>query len=68
MRQASRQREKSLLLCNDGAGFPKGRGLIVAAFMQMAWERLALICAILLPPGCLLVPVSLILKNCVNTY
>jgi cytochrome c oxidase subunit IV len=36
--------------------------------MQMAWERLALICAILLPPGCLLVPVSLILKNCVNTY
>ena len=25
-------------------------GLIVAVFMHMAWERLALICAILLPP------------------
>ena len=25
-------------------------GLIVAVFMHMAWERLALVCAILLPP------------------
>jgi cytochrome c oxidase subunit IV len=34
-------------------------GLIVAVFMHMAWERLALICAILIPPGCLLVLVAL---------
>ena len=30
-------------------------GLIVAIFMHMAWERLALVIAILLPPGALLV-------------
>ncbi len=29
--------------------------LIVAVFMHMAWERLAIIAAILLPPGVLLV-------------
>jgi len=34
-------------------------GLIVAVFMHMAWERLAIIYAILLPPGCLLVLVAL---------
>ncbi|WP_019141856.1 cytochrome C oxidase subunit IV family protein [Noviherbaspirillum massiliense] len=34
-------------------------GLIVAVFMHMAWERLALIYAILLPPLCLLVLVIL---------
>jgi len=34
-------------------------GLIVAVFMHMAWERLALACAILLPPLCLLVLVAL---------
>ncbi|HXD06487.1 MAG TPA: cytochrome C oxidase subunit IV family protein [Burkholderiaceae bacterium] len=34
-------------------------GLIVAVFMHMAYERLALICAILLPPLCLLVLVAL---------
>lgn len=34
-------------------------GLIVAVFMHMAWERLALICAILLPPLALLVLVGL---------
>ena len=34
-------------------------GLIVAVFMHMAWERLALICAILLPPAALLVLVGL---------
>ena len=34
-------------------------GLIVAVFMHMAWERLALIYAILLPPLCLLVLVGL---------
>lgn len=30
-------------------------GLIVAFFMHMAWERLALVYAILIPPLCLLV-------------
>lgn len=34
-------------------------GLIVAVFMHMAWERLALIYAILLPPGALLVLIGL---------
>ena len=33
-------------------------GLIVAIFMHMAWERLALKLAILLPPLCLLVLVG----------
>lgn len=34
-------------------------GLIVAVFMHMAWERLALVYAILVPPLCLLVLVGL---------
>lgn len=34
-------------------------GLIIAVFMHMAWERMALICAILIPPLCLLVLVGL---------
>jgi cytochrome c oxidase subunit IV len=34
-------------------------GLIVAVFMHLAWERLALICAIVLPPLALLVLVGL---------
>lgn len=34
-------------------------GLIVAVFMHMRWERLALMCAILVPPLCLLVLVTL---------
>jgi cytochrome c oxidase subunit 4 len=34
-------------------------GLIVAIFMHMAWERLAIVYAILLPPLCLLVLVGL---------
>jgi cytochrome c oxidase subunit 4 len=34
-------------------------GLIVAVFMHMAWERLSLVYAILLPPLCLLVLVVL---------
>ena len=36
-------------------------GLIVAIFMHLCWERLALICAILGPPVCLLVVVALML-------
>lgn len=34
-------------------------GLIVAIFMHMAWERLALSYAILVPPLCLLVLIAL---------
>ncbi len=34
-------------------------GLIVSIFMHMAWERMALVCAILIPPGCLLVLIGL---------
>lgn len=34
-------------------------GLIVAVFMHMMWERLALIYAILVPPLCLLVLIGL---------
>lgn len=34
-------------------------GLIVAVFMHMRWERLALIYAILIPPLCILVLVGL---------
>lgn len=34
-------------------------GLIVGVFMHMRWERLALMCAILVPPLCLLVLVTL---------
>ena len=34
-------------------------GLIVAIFMHMMWERLALVYAILLPPLCLLVLIGL---------
>jgi caa(3)-type oxidase subunit IV len=34
-------------------------GLIVAVFMHLQWERLALRCVILLPPLCLLVLVGL---------
>lgn len=43
-------------------------GLIVAVFMHMAWERLALIYAILLPPGALLVLVGLMVAEADNTH
>ena len=43
-------------------------GLIVAVFMHMAWERLALICAILLPPLCLLVLVGLMAAEADYTH
>ena len=38
-------------------------GLIVAVFMHMAWERLALIYAILLPPPLVLVFVALMVSE-----
>lgn len=43
-------------------------GLIVAVFMHMAWERLALICAILLPPLALLVLVGLMASEAHFAY
>ncbi len=43
-------------------------GLIVAVFMHLAWERLALICAILLPPLCLLVLVGLMASEAGHTH
>ncbi|GAB7545289.1 cytochrome C oxidase subunit IV family protein [Cupriavidus sp. 8B] len=43
-------------------------GLIVAVFMHMAWERLALICAILIPPLCLLVLVGLMAAEADYTF
>ncbi len=43
-------------------------GLIVAVFMHMAWERLALIYAILLPPGALLVLIGLMTAEADYTF
>ncbi|MEX8518923.1 MAG: cytochrome C oxidase subunit IV family protein [Leptothrix sp. (in: b-proteobacteria)] len=43
-------------------------GLIVAFFMHMAWERLALICAILLPPLTLLVLIGLMAAEAGHTF
>ncbi|UZG43305.1 cytochrome C oxidase subunit IV family protein [Caldimonas thermodepolymerans] len=43
-------------------------GLIVAVFMHLAWERLALVCAILLPPLCLLVLVALMALEGEHTF
>ena len=43
-------------------------GLIVAVFMHMAWERLALVCAILLPPLALLVLVGLMASEAGHTH
>ena len=43
-------------------------GLIVAVFMHMAWERLALVCAILLPPLALLVLVGLMFSEAGHTF
>ncbi|MGV3653539.1 MAG: cytochrome C oxidase subunit IV family protein [Noviherbaspirillum sp.] len=42
-------------------------GLIVAVFMHMAWERLALAYAILVPPLCLLVLVALMASEAGHT-
>ena len=42
-------------------------GFIVAIFMHMAWERLALVTAILLPPLALLVLVGLMVSEAGHT-
>jgi caa(3)-type oxidase subunit IV len=43
-------------------------GLIVAVFMHMAWERLSLVYAILVPPLCLLVLVGLMATEAWYTW
>ena len=43
-------------------------GLIVAVFMHMAWERLALAYAILLPPGVVLVFVTIMVLESQYTH
>jgi cytochrome c oxidase subunit 4 len=43
-------------------------GLIVAVFMHMAWERLALKLAILVPPLCLLVLIGLMAIEGEHTF
>lgn len=43
-------------------------GFIVAIFMHMAWERLALIFAITLPPLCLLVFIGLMASEADYTF
>lgn len=43
-------------------------GLIIAVFMHMAWERMALICAILLPPLVLLVLIGLMSSEAGHTW
>jgi cytochrome c oxidase subunit 4 len=42
-------------------------GLIIAIFMHMAWERLTLICAILLPPALVLVFVGIMIFEANDT-
>ena len=43
-------------------------GFIIAIFMHMAWERLALIFSILLPPLCLLVFIGLMATEADYTF
>lgn len=43
-------------------------GLIIAIFMHMMWERLAMIYAILLPPLCLLVLIALMAIEADTTF
>ncbi len=43
-------------------------GLIVSIFMHMAWERLSLVYAILVPPLCLLVLVGLMATEADYTF
>jgi cytochrome c oxidase subunit IV len=43
-------------------------GLIVAVFMHMMWERMALICAILVPPGVIIILIALMALEADYTY
>ena len=43
-------------------------GLIIAVFMHMAFERLALVCAILVPPGAIIVLIALMALEADYTF
>jgi cytochrome c oxidase subunit IV len=43
-------------------------GLIVAVFMHMMWERMAIICAILVPPGAILILIALMALEADYTF
>lgn len=43
-------------------------GLIVAVFMHMVWERMAIMCAILIPPGVLLFLMGLMAMEANYTF
>lgn len=43
-------------------------GLIVAVFMHMVWERMAIVCAILVPPGVLIVLMLLMALEANHTF
>ena len=43
-------------------------GLIVAVFMHMMWERMAIACAILIPPGVILVVIGLMALEAEHTF
>ncbi|GAB5381873.1 MAG: hypothetical protein Alis3KO_23710 [Aliiglaciecola sp.] len=43
-------------------------GLIICIFMHMMWERMALICAILLPPLCLLLFIGIMVLESNYTF
>ena len=43
-------------------------GLIVAVFMHMMWERMAIVCAILIPPGVILVVIGLMALEAEHTF
>jgi cytochrome c oxidase subunit IV len=43
-------------------------GLIVAVFMHMMWERMAIMCAILIPPGVILILIALMALEADYTF
>ena len=43
-------------------------GLIIAVFMHMIWERVAFVLAILMPPLCILVIITLMASEASYTY
>lgn len=43
-------------------------GLIICIFMHMMWERMALICAILLPPLCLILFIGIMVLESNYTF
>lgn len=43
-------------------------GLIIAVFMHMIWERVAFVLAILMPPLCILVLITLMASEASYTY